>query len=209
MSAHEPDDRDALPPELLAAYADGELPPAECRRVEAWLAAHPEARADVEAQRRLARLFDEAAPPAPADERWAEALAGLRQRLDRPANRRRRVAVVVAALAALAAAAALLLALGLKYPRGGRVDPVPPPPPVADEEVWSVVSPDDVEIVSMDDRDRGTLVVGEPPVNKPMELLTVDEVDVNKWPEGPGRVGQLHADPYVVFSVGPKSDDDP
>jgi anti-sigma factor RsiW len=80
MSEHQPHDRDALPPELLAAYADGELAPAECRRVEDWLAAHPEARADVEAQRRLARLFDEAAPPAPADERWAGSRAAWARR---------------------------------------------------------------------------------------------------------------------------------
>jgi hypothetical protein len=73
----------------------------------------------------------------------------------------------------------------------------------------SVVSPGDVEIVSMDDRDRGVLVVGQPPVNQPMELMTEDEVQVNKMPEGPGRVVQLHANPFVVLSVGQKSDDDP
>jgi Putative zinc-finger len=209
MSAHDADDRDALPHELLAAYADGELAPDECRRVEDWLAAHPEARAEVEAMRRLARLFDESAPPPPADERWAEALAGVRQRLDAPAPRRRRGALVVALFGA---AAAVLLALVLKYPRGGNPGPADRPQP-ADEEVWSVVSADDVEILSMDDRDRGALVVGEPPVNEPMELLTEDEVQVNKLPDGQGRAVRVHIGsgaPYVVVSVGqPDPDEDP
>jgi hypothetical protein len=192
MSAHHAEDGDNLPPEMLAAYADGELTPDECRRVEAWLAAHPEARADAEDQRRLARLFDEAAPPPPSDERWAEAMARVCDRLavppPAPSRRRRRAAVAI-----LAVAAALLGGLLLK--------------PRQDEEMWSVVSPDDVEILSMDDRDRGALVVGEPPVNEPMELLTEDEVRVDKLPGGQGRNGRLHVlpgpgAPYVMVSVG-------
>ncbi len=209
MSANDADDRDTLSPELLAGYADGELPPAECRCVEAWLDAHPEARADVEAQRRLARLFDEAAAPSPADERWAEALGQVQQRLAAPTGRRRWAAVAVAVLAA---AAAVLLALALKGPPGGHVSPVDQPPP-AGEEPWEVVSADDVEILSMDDRDRGTLVVGEPPVNEPMELLTEDEVKVNKLPDAPGQVGRLHVlpgsgAPYIVISVGQDPNED-
>ena len=77
-SADESNDRDALPPELLAAYADGG---SRARRVppRRGLARRPpRARDDVEAQRRLARLFDESAPAAPADERWAEAPRGSR-----------------------------------------------------------------------------------------------------------------------------------
>jgi hypothetical protein len=208
MSAHGADDRETLPPELLAAYADGELPSAECRRVEAWLAAHPEARADIEAQRRLARLFDEAAPPPPADERWAEALAQVQQRLDEPAPRRRRVALVAALLGL---AAALLLALVLKYPRGGGPAGPPDGPQPTVEEAWPVASAADVEILSMDDRDRGALVVGEPPVNEPMELLTADEVKVNKWPDAPGRAVRVQIGsgaPYVVLSVGPPDPDE-
>ena len=41
MNRRTPDD---LPPELLAAYADGELGPHARDRVERWLADHPEAR---------------------------------------------------------------------------------------------------------------------------------------------------------------------
>src|SRR5204862_7458696 len=44
-------------PGELAGYVDGELDAAGCRRVEAWLAAHPEAATEVEGQRRLAGLW--------------------------------------------------------------------------------------------------------------------------------------------------------
>lgn len=211
MSANHADDRDHLPPELLAAYADGELTPAECRRVEAWLAAHPEACADIEAQRSLARLFEEAAPPVPAEERWAEALAQVERGLAAPAARGRRAAIVAAALVA---AAAVLLALALKDPPPkGQVQPVEPTL-ASDEEPWAVVSADDVEILSMDDRDRGALVVGAPPVNEPMEWLTVDEVQVNKLPDANGRIGRLHVLPgaspqYIAVSVEQDPDEDP
>ena len=61
-------------PRLLAAYADGELDAAGRARVEAWLAANPDARADLEAQRRLgprgplweASAAPQSGPPAPA-----------------------------------------------------------------------------------------------------------------------------------------------
>ncbi len=213
MNAHNADNGDPLSPELLAAYADGELTPAECARVEAWLAAHPDARADVEEQRRLARLFDQAAPPPPSDERWSEAMAHVRDRLAVPpaAVKRWQRRAALAALLAVAAAAAVL-ALVLNSHRTARVDPASPPRP-GDDEVFSVASPDDVEILSMDDRDRGALVVGEPPVNEPMEMVTVDDVKVNKLPDVQGRVARLHIGsgaPYVVMSVGqPDPNDDP
>jgi anti-sigma factor RsiW len=215
MSAHNGENRDEVPPELLAAYADGELTAAECRRVEAWLAAHPEARADVEAQRRLARLFEEAAPPPPGEEQWADALARLEQYLATPPARRpawrRRATVAVAAL--VAAAAVVLLAFALKDPTARTVPPDGEPQAEA-EEPWPVASADDVEILSMDDRDRGTLVIGEPPVNEPLELLTEDEVQVNKLPDGPGRVGRLRkppgsGTPMVVLSLEPDPEEAP
>src|SRR5689334_18822405 len=102
---------DQLPPELLAAYVDGELPPAECRRVEAWLADHPDARADVEDQRRLLRLFEETAPPPPTDERWASVVDGVWCKVDgatspspstvhRPPSTTRRIVFVLAGVTA-------------------------------------------------------------------------------------------------------------
>jgi anti-sigma factor RsiW len=215
MSAHDATNRDDVPPELLAAYVDGELAPAECRRVEAWLAAHPEARADVEAQRRLARLLDESAPAAPAEEQWADVLARMERGLavpsGGPTGGRRRAAVVAAAV--VAAAAAVLLAVALN---GLPVRPVlPGDTPQEDEEPWPVASADEVEVLSMDDRDRGTLVVGEPPVNVPVELVTAKEVQVNKLePDEQGRVGRLYGmgasgSPIVIMPLEGAPEDDP
>jgi anti-sigma factor RsiW len=215
MSARDATNRDDLPPELLAAYVDGELAPAECRRVEAWLVAHPEARADVEAQRHLARLLDESAPIAPAEEQWADVLARMERGLAvpsvRPAGGRRRAAVL--AVAVVAAAAAVLLAVALN---GLPLRPVPPgATPPETEEPWPVASADEVEVLSMDDRDRGTLVVGEPPVNVPVELVTAQEVQVNKLePDEQGRVGRLYGmgasgSPIVIMPLEGAPDDDP
>ncbi|HEX5273583.1 MAG TPA: hypothetical protein VFW33_23970, partial [Gemmataceae bacterium] len=111
------------------------------------------------------------------------------------------------------AAACLLAAVALKNLPAHRADPVAPPAP--DEEVLTVLSPDEVDIVSMDDRDRGALVVGRPPVDEPMELLTQDEVSLDKLPDAQGRVVRLHVSPgpgapFVVVSVGqPDPDTDP
>jgi hypothetical protein len=193
MSAHNGSDPAGLPPELLTAYVDGELAPAECRRVEAWLAEHPDARADVAAQRRLCRQFDEAAPPAPTEEQWADVMTRLERGLSpapaRFGGSRRRAAVMAAALVTAAAVVVLAVTLrNMPSPNPGRVGDLP-----AAEEPWPVVSPDDVEIVSMDDRDRGALLVGQPPVNEPVELVTAGDVRVSKLePDDQGRLGRVH-----------------
>ena len=58
---HHNDVGGAVPsPGQLAAYVDGELDAAACRQVEAWLATHPEAAAEIEAQRaQIAELASE------------------------------------------------------------------------------------------------------------------------------------------------------
>src|SRR5262249_58779212 len=62
-------------PELLAAYADGELDAAGRARVEAWLAEHPEARAELENQRKLSRsnskLWHASGPQSPGERSWS------------------------------------------------------------------------------------------------------------------------------------------
>ena len=51
-------------PEQLAAYADGQLH-RRTAQVEGWLVEHPDAAAEVESYRRLARLWDTTSAPEP------------------------------------------------------------------------------------------------------------------------------------------------
>src|SRR5438270_6339912 len=77
--------RDRPFPELLAAYADGELDAAGRARVEAWLAEHPEARDEIEAQRRLSRrnrhFWQATAGPQPSEASWLRLLARVHEAL--------------------------------------------------------------------------------------------------------------------------------
>lgn len=206
MSAHRANEGDGLPPGLLAAYADGELTPAECRRVEAWLADHPGAAGEVEAQRRLTRLCDRAAPPQPSEDQWSAVLARVERGLAAPPPRRpawpRRVALVLAPLAA--AAAVILLALALKAPPGD--SPPPPDTHATPEEPWQWASEDDVHVISMDPG-RVALVVGEPPVGGEMEWVRPDEVKVSELaPDDEGRRGRLWPGTPPMVVIPPERD---
>jgi anti-sigma factor RsiW len=155
---------------------DGELVPADRAAVDAWLRDHPEARADVDGQRRLQRLWEQAAPPDPGAVAWAGILARIETAAARPAVARRpggRLASALRLAAGLASiAAVLLVALSLT----GLFTPRRPPPPVVP---LPVASTGDVEILSMDGGDLGALVVGEPPVKGPLTLASADEVTVD------------------------------
>src|SRR5437763_11241746 len=129
MGPHKRDERsDRAPdPAWLAAYVDGELEDDERARVEAWLAHDPEARAEVEAQRRLKDLCDRCPAPEPDLLAWDDVLARVESALSTPAvaeaasvapNRRRSLRWAVGAAAA---AAAILLTLWLSRP-GSPVD---------------------------------------------------------------------------------------
>ena len=75
-------------PEQLAAFLDGELDAADRARVETWLTTHPNAAAEIDGQRRVARLWADNPPPEPGPAAWATALAGVRARLPVPRPRR-------------------------------------------------------------------------------------------------------------------------
>jgi hypothetical protein len=158
-------------PERLAAYADGELGPAECAGVEAWLADHPEARAEIEAHHRLARLWRAAPPPEPSEGAWTgvgdRVAAAVRCGRVSTARRRNGPTWRLSALAAGAAAVLVGVFLGQQY------WPRPPGP------VLPVATGDDVEIISMDAGDVGALVVGDPPVQGPLELASAEDVTVD------------------------------
>jgi hypothetical protein len=176
---------DSLPPspEQLAAYADGELDTAARARVAAWLAEHGDAAAEVEALRRLDRLWQQTPPPEPDDAEWAATLARIvAQRQRGSAAPRRRIAGLLAALgltAAAAVAAAMLL-----HPSAAPVQN-PQPAPRSLVKVSPAVADGDVEIVSIDAADLGCLVVGEPPLRGPMVLVAAGDIVLDRMEPDP------------------------
>lgn len=189
MNAYPADDDVPLPTEL-AGYVDGELDPAARRRVEAWLAAHPEAAREVEGQRRLQSLWHEAAPADPGEAAWAGVLARVEAGLATTPRARR---AWLRWLAGLGAAAAVLLGVLGSFRTPGEDDdglPLRGPFPVA--------SAHEVEIISIDAADVRTLVVGEPPLREPVVLAAVGDVKLRSVePDDDGMM------PDVRIAQGP------
>jgi hypothetical protein len=184
MTPH-PDDWSPRP-ELLAAYFDGELdgrPDLDAlrRRVRDWLCRHPEAGAVLDDYRRLAQLWQETRPPEPEPETWRrveECLA--RHPLPQPVPARRaRAGRWVAALLAVAAGVALWAWLGLHDPAGPKVAEKKAAPAAVGEdavEVFPVATAAEVTILRVEGNDTHTLVVGELPVQGPLELAGPGDV---------------------------------
>jgi anti-sigma factor RsiW len=192
-------------PELLAAYADGELCAAERARVEAWLAAHPEAAVELSAQRRLSRcncrFWAAAAPPEPVEAAWSRVLNRVEAALAAPAAPRPAAATAAppaarrwyrprGVLAAVAAGLALF-ALPVRPPADG------PTEEWAAWAVFPVAAPADVEIESLRQDDAPLLVVGASPLTSlpwataaevTLEYLEPDEAD-GMVPAGPAAGG--------------------
>jgi anti-sigma factor RsiW len=166
--------------EQFAAYVDGELDPGASRSVEEWLAVHPEDRAEVEAQRRLARLWQTTQAPEPDAGAWA----ALRARLDTGlaaasarTNPRPWSARLVLGLALpFVGAASILVALFLNPANETRPPDDKPPSAI---RPFPVASADDVEIISINAADVPALVVGEPPVKRPLVLAAAGDVTVH------------------------------
>jgi anti-sigma factor RsiW len=161
-----------LPPDLLAAYLDGELAEADRLQVEAWLAGHPEAQPRIDAQRELMAHWESTQAEEPAETAWASVLDGIRTGLDQ-----QRSAAPVhwpsgrTAIRVTAAAAAVFLILA--------VDRVgPPDSALAPAEPFPVTLSEDVDIVSVHGRDSQMLVVGELPVDGPLILAANGDVHV-------------------------------
>ena len=174
-------------PEQLAAYADGELAWADRAAVEAWLARDPAAAAEVESLRRFTQAWRDAAPSPPGPDAWSRVRSKIESGLDAPpapaADRRwpRRL-LLGAAAAARGAAAAAVMALALS--NAGRVPPAPlgppeqpPPGPLAEEEPYPVVGPEDVVVVSIGGADTDCLVAARPPVDSVGEDELARETD--------------------------------
>jgi hypothetical protein len=197
-------------PELLAAYADGELDAAGRAHVEAWLTKHPEAQAIVEDQRYLSRrnrkLWKASGPIAPNEAAWAGVFGRVQDVLDAPItpasaapSRRRFVRYTVAALAT-AVAIGVALYLNPSNPGPGLVT-APSPAPV---EPLALATTSDIDIVSIDDRDTGALVVGRPPLTGTIVLAAVGDVDlkgIQKEPDGmvpKSKMNDAGAAPMII-----------
>jgi hypothetical protein len=162
--------------------------------VEAWLANHPDAAAEVAGLRRLADLWHQTAPAEPTEAGWADALARIESALSagqgpdappvRPGTGKRRgIAWALALLTG--AAAAVVLALGLG--RHGAPD-------LEENDPLVVAEPHEVEIISMDAAAYGALVVGDPPVQEPLVLAATGDFRLHRFtPSDDGLVATVRA----------------
>src|SRR5262249_30733767 len=182
MTTPLPDD---LPPELLAAYADGELPPRERARVEDWRAGHPEGAEFLEAQESVGpgnvELWQSVQPPAPSEAQWAEAYKGIESRANFPARPSRVGWLGSLGLVATAATVLFLVSTGAPPDRPVAPEvarPVQAPPGEPDEPPYAMAQADDVRILSLPEAAATLLLVGEHPLgNSLLTLARADEIE--------------------------------
>jgi hypothetical protein len=157
--------------EELTAFLDGELSPEDWTRVQDWLASHPDDAALVQDHRDFLGLWRETTPAEPSEKAWGEAFAridaqshqaGVNVRTSLRRGRRIRVGLLGAA-----AAAAVILAI---------IAPWREPPDIVGLDGFPIATADDVDLVSIEGNDAQLLVVGNPPVHEPMELVASGDV---------------------------------
>src|SRR5262249_45822905 len=134
--------------------------------------------AEVEAQRRLARLWQATAPAVPTEAQWAGVLAAIQQAPHRPRTRWPFPSVRPLAWAAAVvglAGAAVLFAMSLEP--GGPPDGPGPRAVPRPEPPLPVASSAEVEILRIEG-DGGGLLVARPPVEDLLAVVTAEEVEV-------------------------------
>jgi hypothetical protein len=172
-------------PEMLAAYADGELDAAECHRLEDWLLDHPADSQKIEEHRRFTRLYKSTRPGEPTESAWAAARARVQARYVREAHKRWSGANWRRWILPFAAAVLIALWVG-RGPRLERLEPAAAPAP------FPVASPLDVEIISLDPADSQALVVGELPAREAFMAATPHDIIVRSMmPDTDGKVPVL------------------
>lgn len=175
-----------LPPEFLAAYADGELSPRDRERVERWLRDHPDGREWLDGQESLSpanlEFWRAVRPPEPSRRQWEAVVRGLRGR--GPAGRSRRWLPWVGSLALAATATAATAFIAMPPAAGPRPPAEPhntvaaPAPVEPDDAPFAMAGPDDVRIVSLPEAAAHLLVVGEHPLrDSTVVLARTDEVE--------------------------------
>lgn len=211
---------ESIPPEWLAAYADGELDHESRDCVANWLAEHPEALAELEEQQDLAhRDFRNAiAPTMPAQTSWDHVFSNIENTLAgamRREARLRRLAYLVPGVALASFAAALLvafLAIDRQRPHDQRSQPtisldgddgvVKGRMAFLDDGedfVFRVATTDDVELIHLPESAAELLVVGKHPLAD-IVLLLAQATDVQLLNYGPDDQGNL---PDIQTTQGP------
>ena len=216
-------------PDILAAYADGELDCDDRAAVEHRLAADPRAREELRAQRKLSpenwRLWQRVEPPLPDEEAWAATEASIAGALwDTPKSHpdrnrqagRKQIAFFFAA--GLAAAASLLLTLGfverwVPDPKGqtqAGIVAAEAEDPLAGIETLVVARDEEVVIDRVAGDAGGWLLVGQPPVPGPIILASAEEVSLEgveehpAWPAGRPQLRDRPGDAPMIFAADPR-----
>jgi anti-sigma factor RsiW len=180
-----PDPDRAPDPELLAAYGDGELDqrPELRRRIEAWLARHPEACALLDEQRRLRELWQETTPLEPQPQAWHRVFGKLHETQSAPPGPTRQARARFAPAAAMVAAASVAL---LIWGAARLLQPTPSPAPqqtsdstarLLAQQILPVANDEEVVILRIEGDDTQTVMVGQLPVQGPLELADSGEVE--------------------------------
>jgi hypothetical protein len=170
-------------PELLAAFADGELDAVTRARVEKWLETNPAARSALETQQRLSRrnrkLWWTTSAPNPSEAEWDRVLNNIHDALEipvrptpaQPLRRRWRLRYLVPAISAAVAIVYLII------PGSGPVL-IESAGPAGTEESLVLATDADIDIVSIDDRDALAILIGRRPLSGPVVLAGVGDVEL-------------------------------
>jgi hypothetical protein len=198
--------------ELLAAFADGELEDRPhlaglLRKIEAWLADHPEAFGDLEAQVELTRLMAGTAPPMPTSATWANVWSRV-EKAPRTVGARWK-SLALGALVTASAAAVVLAVLQLgssEQPAATTPGPSNDPERLAKApqrpepiQVLEVATADEVEIVRVAGGDTHSLINVRVPVNRPLELLAQHEVELQPPANNPAGTEILQVGSAPMF----------
>ena len=183
-------------PELLAAYFDGEYEGRDDlvhlkRRIEDWLAVHPEECEELCDFRRLKHLWQQTTPADPQPEQWSAMFTRLKPLVDTrtvSSPRRRRSWLLGTGLTASAAVLAFV-AVYLSMPappaqeaaKAVKATAIPAPKAIDDEfEFLPVADAREVTIVRVEGDDTQTLVVGALPLQGNLELVAAGDVIVTQ-----------------------------
>lgn len=181
-------------PEILAAYADGELDPRTAQAVRKRLSVDPTARRALEAQVAFSpshrAAWQVVEPDLPEPEQWSAVWRQIERSvssgpgIDRSRRgttwfRRGLMGVLLAVPTTVVAAAVMAVCVPQLAPPGKEQGPAPAPAVV---EVFAVADPTDVNLLSVRDADLPQFVVGVPPVFSDLPLISNRNVRLEEIP---------------------------